>query len=239
MKKIFVFIVLFCTALIVKAQDVIVLNNAEEIEAKVLSVTPDEITYKNWSNMDGPQYTIRRRDVFYIKYANGSKDVFVKERATFSNGINYNKSGSLKFQSYINAGAIFCKGAGGPSFDCNVGVRFYDYAYIGFETGVNDMISYILIENRKYRYNDMYIPLAANLKFYIPTAKDYIYPYINSSLGGFIGLADFKGNRGFYCQVGLGIDIKRVSIGAGYNGLVKYGTASMGYLKIGVRLGKL
>lgn len=109
---------------------------------------------------------------------------------------------------------------------------------MGIELGLHDLITPITLDE-KYYYNYMYVPIAANLKFYIPTEKNDIYPYINSSLGGFIGLIDFNEFKGFYCQVGLGVDVKKVSIGAGYTGLVKYGTSSMGYLKIGVRLGKL
>ena len=57
-------------------------------------------------------------------------------------------------------------------------------------------------------------------------------------MGGFFGVGDLQGLNGFSCQAGAGLEIDRVSIGIGYNGLVKYGTLSMGYIKIGIRLGK-
>jgi hypothetical protein len=57
-------------------QDIIIQKNGEEIEVKVLEVKQDEITYKNWLNLEGPTYTKDKSDIFMIKYANGSKDVF-------------------------------------------------------------------------------------------------------------------------------------------------------------------
>lgn len=60
------------------AQDVIVMNNAaaEEIEAKVLEVSSEQIKYKKWSNPDGPTFTVAASDVFVIKYQNGEKQSF-------------------------------------------------------------------------------------------------------------------------------------------------------------------
>ena len=54
-----------------------------------------------------------------------------------------------------------------------------------------------------------------------------------------IGIGEeFVGINGFHCQVGMGIDFKRFTFGAGYNALVKRGTADTGYVKIGYRFGK-
>ena len=58
-----------------QAQDVIVLKNANEIEAKVSAISPDAVTYKRWSNIDGPTYTIPKSDILYIKYQNGEKEI--------------------------------------------------------------------------------------------------------------------------------------------------------------------
>lgn len=58
------------------AQDTITLKNGEEIEAKVLEITPDIIKYKKFNNLDGPTISILKSEVFMIKYENGTKDVF-------------------------------------------------------------------------------------------------------------------------------------------------------------------
>ena len=58
------------------SQDNIILKNGDEIAAKVLEVTTDQIKYKKWENQEGPTYTSAKSEVFMIKYKNGTKDVF-------------------------------------------------------------------------------------------------------------------------------------------------------------------
>jgi hypothetical protein len=43
---------------------------------KVLEITPTEVRYKRTDNPDGPLISVRRADVFMIRYASGSKEVF-------------------------------------------------------------------------------------------------------------------------------------------------------------------
>lgn len=57
------------------AQDIIILKNGDEIKSKVTKVGKMEIDYKKWSNLNGPDYTIEKSDVFLIKYQNGEKDI--------------------------------------------------------------------------------------------------------------------------------------------------------------------
>ena len=58
------------------AQDVITLKNGDEIKAIVSDIGTDEVKYKKWDNKTGPTYTMKKNEVFMIKYENGSKDVF-------------------------------------------------------------------------------------------------------------------------------------------------------------------
>jgi hypothetical protein len=50
-------------------------QNGEEIQVKVLEITPSEVRYRRTDNPDGPLISVRRSDVFMIRYANGTKDV--------------------------------------------------------------------------------------------------------------------------------------------------------------------
>ncbi len=61
------------------AQDIIIMRNGDEVEAKVTALTDSDISYKKWSNQDGPTYTTAKSKVFMIKYKNGDKDVFKEE----------------------------------------------------------------------------------------------------------------------------------------------------------------
>lgn len=58
------------------AQDMLTKRNGDEIAVKVLEVTPTEVRYKRTDNPDGPLFIVLRSEVFMIKYANGTKDVF-------------------------------------------------------------------------------------------------------------------------------------------------------------------
>lgn len=77
MKKI-LFSILILAAFVnaAMAQDDIILRTGEEIKAKVQEVGTSEIKYKRSDNANGPLYVIWKREVFMIKYENGTKDVF-------------------------------------------------------------------------------------------------------------------------------------------------------------------
>lgn len=66
-------LLLSCSAM---AQDVILKQNGEEIQCKLIEVGTEQIKYKKWSNQNGPTFVEERDDVFMIKYENGEKDVF-------------------------------------------------------------------------------------------------------------------------------------------------------------------
>lgn len=56
------------------AQDILVFENGEEIETKVISLDEDEISYKKYNNLDGPIYKVSKGSVYLIKYENGEKE---------------------------------------------------------------------------------------------------------------------------------------------------------------------
>ncbi|MGV3539973.1 MAG: hypothetical protein ACO1OQ_09190 [Rufibacter sp.] len=57
------------------AQDVIVKKNGDEIQAKILEITPSLIKFKRFDYQDGPTISLEKGEVFMVKYANGSKEV--------------------------------------------------------------------------------------------------------------------------------------------------------------------
>lgn len=70
---------LLCFPILSFAQDVIIKKNADEVQAKVLEIGESTVTYKKFSNPNGPSYTIPKSDIFMIKYQNGDKEVFKEE----------------------------------------------------------------------------------------------------------------------------------------------------------------
>lgn len=58
------------------AQDVITKIDGNEILAKVLEVSQNEIKYRKYKNLDGPIYSVAKSDISSIRYVDGSKDIF-------------------------------------------------------------------------------------------------------------------------------------------------------------------
>jgi hypothetical protein len=57
------------------AQDLIVLRDGNMIEAKVEEISPTEIRYRRFDNLNGPMIVINKSDVFSIRYQNGAVEV--------------------------------------------------------------------------------------------------------------------------------------------------------------------
>ena len=58
------------------AQDLLTKRSGEEVQVKVLEITPLEIKYRRTDNPDGPLISVYKTDVFMVRYANGAKEVF-------------------------------------------------------------------------------------------------------------------------------------------------------------------
>lgn len=88
MRKTFLTLFVFIFILILKAngQDIITKKNGDDIRAKVIEITLTELKYKNFNNLDGPLISILKSDVIFVKYENGTKDVFADEKPSTVTG---------------------------------------------------------------------------------------------------------------------------------------------------------
>lgn len=218
------------------------MKDAEEIPAKVTEISDRDIFYRKWDNIEGPVYSIPKTDVLFIRYQNGTKEIFREKTSDKHSAAQLTGSSpAAKFQSDICVGTIFDAIGAGITSEIALGVRV-NRLFIGAQTGIRSIFEKFGYTTGYDYYESTisagYIPLELNMKGYIPISEN-VRAYINSSLGGFFGVADFGGINGFSFQAGAGVEIKRTSIGIGYNGLVYQGsTGSSGYIKIGFRLGK-
>lgn len=257
MKKSFtLFVILFAVMPRGSAQDVIVFKNADEVQARVLEILPEAIKYVAWEFQDGPTRTVDKREVFFIKYQNGKKEVF----NDFSSTRQSDKEAPRERGKYIHiirtqghwyVGLPFNRVNMGPAVDAVVGGRFYDYFFLGFELGYTCLFERIY-DNLAADWMFMQsLSMGANMKGYIPVSKE-LYPFLNLSLGvnlypvnGKICFLEdgirkeYIGKRPawFDMEIGTGIDYKRFSFGMGYNMLYKAGEyVHLGYLKLGMHL---
>ncbi len=101
MKVFFPLLLVLCTVNLLGAQDIILMKNGDEIEAKVDEISSTEIKYWRMDNLDGPLYTMKKSGIFMIKYANGTKDVFNTESTSGSERpVTGSSAGSAKFYFY-------------------------------------------------------------------------------------------------------------------------------------------
>lgn len=71
MKKLLSIFTISLLSVCVYAQDIIVTNKAQKIDAKILEVSTSEILYKELDNLDGPTFILRVDEINSIIYANG------------------------------------------------------------------------------------------------------------------------------------------------------------------------
>ena len=84
MKRFFIFAVVFLLAggiFSVYAQDVIILRTGEKIEAQVTELSPTEIRYKAYDNLNGPVVVVPRASVLVIEYQNGKREIINADNA--------------------------------------------------------------------------------------------------------------------------------------------------------------
>jgi hypothetical protein len=77
-------VILFFTLLTSKSfsQDIITTKSGEDIKAKVLEVTTEEVKYKKTDNINSPVFTSLKSEILIIRYENGTKDIFDADAST-------------------------------------------------------------------------------------------------------------------------------------------------------------
>jgi len=94
------------------SQDVITKKSGEDIKAKILEVSQDEVKYKKFDNLTGPTFSIMKSEILMIRYENGTKDVFNDEKPinnpTISSSDDLFNKGKTDAQRYYDG----YKGAG-------------------------------------------------------------------------------------------------------------------------------
>ncbi|MBI5217521.1 MAG: hypothetical protein HY958_01145 [Bacteroidia bacterium] len=66
------------------AQDTLFKKNKETVLCKVVEISPTEIKYKAWNNLDGPNFVIYSDDVYKIRFQNGSEQIIKPDPLTLN-----------------------------------------------------------------------------------------------------------------------------------------------------------
>ena len=154
----------------------------------------------------------------------------------------FDVAGYVGKEEYQNASVTI----GGFGFEGIDGVRFNKYIFTGIGVGFHTLfVNYQGISGMTLQ-----TPLFADVRVYLPTKKNGLYPYLETSLGPMFQYYQKATYQGYsastsnfyafaYFKVNAGIDINHLSIGLGYS-LVgnKDGVDNFFFAKIGVRIGK-
>lgn len=92
---------------LIHAQDRITLRNGSEEVVKITEVTPTQIKYRKYDNINGPIFTKNKSEIFMIVYENGDKDVFqnvVPSQNVSAEGYGYKSPGTAMLLSILIPG---------------------------------------------------------------------------------------------------------------------------------------
>jgi len=67
---------LTASLIVVSAQDIIILKNSEKIEAQIIEVNSESVSYKKANYLDGPTFSVKITEISSIIYANGDVQAF-------------------------------------------------------------------------------------------------------------------------------------------------------------------
>lgn len=114
MKFLYAFINVFLLCYSAFAQDTLILKDGKEISSKILEVNVNDIKYKRSDNIDGPTYTVKKSEIFILKYANGTKDVVTQEAKTQTTETQAATAEDMYFKGQMDAARYYKKyrGAG-------------------------------------------------------------------------------------------------------------------------------
>jgi len=77
--------------------DIILLKNGNEVKATILEITPALVKYKKCDDAESPLYIAKKSDIFKIKHANGTTDVFnIEESKPIQNNDQNNSKSEYK-----------------------------------------------------------------------------------------------------------------------------------------------
>ena len=85
MKKLIFIIFLFAGLFInAAAQDVIRTKDGRTIEARITEIGTSTISYKRYSNPNGPSFTLPISQIQSIEYENGERDIFANASQVYT-----------------------------------------------------------------------------------------------------------------------------------------------------------
>lgn len=216
MKKHLVVALLCMASTIAMADDVIVYRNGDVVRGKVEEITKKSVKYKKLDNLDGPLYSIDKRELLSVQYENGTVDLLSDPIEVEEIEVREDDGNSLKFCPQVGLvlgtlGSGSITGGGGVEFVANFKVN--DYLKMGPGAGM-------MGHNYDYRnggitdVSTFEMPIFFNIQANF--TKSAVSPYVVGQVGynfGSISYTDCVGcdteeeeHMGMFAKMGVGID---------------------------------
>lgn len=227
MRNFFTFLAtLMLLSFVANAQDVITMKNGDEVQSKIMEITPTEIKYKRYENQEGPTYTIKKSDAFMIKYQNGTKDVFndEPETKTEDNGEFWNPE--LWTNKYPAGIGVFIDPVGLGFYGVRLGAEF---RYRRFDAAIAGHIGSGAILNLTHQ-NYQGMPDEVEAASCISFNPKFLFPNKNN-FAGYVGVLSGFGKYRFK-RYSPNKTVKENYVVASFGGGVKFRANSGFYTNI-------
>ena len=158
-------------------QDQMYLKDGTIKDTEIIEVGTKEIAYRLASNSEGPIYKIRRRDVYFIIYANGTQEYLNKVSSAddikSKNIISLNYGDLIFMRAAVSYERLFSNGNFGLKIPISVSIdndrgRYNDY--VQFQSGVD--FNYYPLGQRRLTY---YTGLSSRIGSYRDTFYGIYY----------------------------------------------------------------
>jgi hypothetical protein len=130
LKRSFLFFTAFCIGISTFAQDIIRWKDGDDIQALIQEIDEVNVKYKKFDNPNGPIYTLKKSEIFMIRYANGSKDMFVPATTHAAFCLLRDNDGAMErfleksdatFSKQFRKGTLFSR-SGGTLLGAGIGI---------------------------------------------------------------------------------------------------------------------
>lgn len=233
MKRILLLLVILFAGICASAQSVptetVYLSNGSIIKGTVVEQTKNQVKIKT---SDGSVFVYETSQVERIvKNQTESFENRVQIQENYPSTRPFIKG--VRFNGYFDMNLLYTKYSGANVLSENpslsLGVRIFDYGYVGVKSGIE------LVEMfyKKDSHVFLMVPLMADFRGYFPINAD-VHPYMEFAFGNAWVIDSSYIGSGWRHNLGAGFDIKRFSLGMGWN---KQGNLNRFYFKIGVKLG--
>ncbi|MBD0404793.1 hypothetical protein [Flammeovirga sp. EKP202] len=199
MKFLFLYVpllLLVFTVQTVHAQDVLVLHDGDEIEAKIITVSKKEVEYKEFDNQKGPSFTIEKKKIYLIKYEDGKKEFFNEKNMPSSKKLT------------IGLGIGFGRGKTYEGDESSRSISSFINLYYNITNRWSVGIEYQTLAGMNLDYPLTQTSLKG--KYFLGTDK--IRPHVGLGIGMYnIEYTDYKSMIGFSPEVGMNFSFFQIA----------------------------